>query len=182
MIDEMFEKHCNTKIDIEEHLPTLKKYSKGLDHVIEMGVRSIVSTWAFLAGRPKKLTSIDINHPSIHGSNLDLVEEQAKKEGIEFNFIQGDTTKISIDECDLLFIDTWHVYDQLKTELNLHGNKSKKYIIFHDTQAFGYHGETAGYKGLIPAIDEFLSENNHWKVKEIFTNNNGLTILERIKS
>jgi len=36
--------------------------------------------------------------------------------------------------------------------------------------------------GLKPAIDEFLQQNSHWKVKEVFTNNNGLTILERVNS
>ena len=30
-------------------------------------------------------------------------------------------------------------------------------------------------------MEEFLKENQNWKVKEIFTNNNGLTILEKIK-
>ena len=34
--------------------------------------------------------------------------------------------------------------------------------------------------GLMKAIFEFLSQNNNWKIKEIFTNNNGLTILEKI--
>lgn len=180
MIDRIFSMFCNAPTDINEHLPTLKKYSTGLNHVVEMGVRGIVSTWAFLSARPKKLTSIDIEHPSKSGGNLNLVIQEAIKENIEFNFIQGDTTKLEIDECDLLFIDTWHVYDQLKIELSLHGNKAKKFIIFHDTETFGTRGETPGYQGLIPAIEEFLNDNKHWKIKEIFKNNNGLTILERI--
>jgi len=186
MIDMIFGMFCNTQSDINEHLPVLKKYSTGLNHIVEMGVRGIVSTWAFLSARPKKLTSIDIEHPSKYGGkfkfvgDLNLVETESKKEGIEFNFIQGDTTKLQIDECDLLFLDTWHVYDQLKIELNLHGNKAKKFIILHDTETFGTRGETPGYQGLIPAIEEFLNDNKHWKIKEIFKNNNGLTILERI--
>jgi hypothetical protein len=36
--------------------------------------------------------------------------------------------------------------------------------------------------GLQPAIDEFLQDNPYWKVKEVFENNNGLTILEKINS
>ena len=35
-------------------------------------------------------------------------------------------------------------------------------------------------KGLWPAIQEFLDVNPEWKLKERFTNNNGLTILERV--
>jgi hypothetical protein len=34
--------------------------------------------------------------------------------------------------------------------------------------------------GLKPAVDDFLNENKNWKIKEIYTNNNGLTILERV--
>ncbi len=35
-------------------------------------------------------------------------------------------------------------------------------------------------KGLKPAIDEFLENNSNWKIKEVFTNNNGLTVLEKV--
>lgn len=35
-------------------------------------------------------------------------------------------------------------------------------------------------KGLWPAIEEFLENNKNWKIKERFTNNNGLTILEKL--
>ena len=35
-------------------------------------------------------------------------------------------------------------------------------------------------KGLWPAIEEFLSSNTNWRIKERYTNNNGLTILEKI--
>ena len=35
-------------------------------------------------------------------------------------------------------------------------------------------------KGLWPAISEFLEANQDWKLKERYTNNNGLTILERV--
>ena len=35
------------------------------------------------------------------------------------------------------------------------------------------------HKGLMPAVNEFLDSNKDWYLKERFTNNNGLTILER---
>jgi len=35
-------------------------------------------------------------------------------------------------------------------------------------------------KGLWPAVEEFINEHPEWKIKERFTNNNGLTILERV--
>ena len=37
-----------------------------------------------------------------------------------------------------------------------------------------------GVVGLQPAIDAFLGMNESWKVKKVYTNNSGLTILERV--
>lgn len=37
-------------------------------------------------------------------------------------------------------------------------------------------------RGLWPAVEEFLAEHeNEWKLHERYTNNNGLTILKRVK-
>jgi hypothetical protein len=173
-IKEKYENECKRYSDINEHLPTLKNYSDDCDHITEMGVRDIVSTWAFLMGNPKKLISYDINQ-----INESIIRDSLIDTNIEFNFILGDTTKIEIEETDLLFIDTLHNYEQLKIELKLHGNKSKKYIIFHDTTLFGERNETNQGIGLNPAINEFIEENSHWVKHEVYTNCCGLTILKR---
>ena len=101
--------------------------------------------------------------------------------------------KIDIEETDLLFIDTWHHYNQLTAELKKHSDKVKKYICFHDTTSYEHHSEPTtsenSYsdeliweKGLWDAVTEFLDTNaDTWKLKERFTNNNGFTIIERIK-
>jgi hypothetical protein len=34
--------------------------------------------------------------------------------------------------------------------------------------------------GLVPAIKNFLEHNPEWKELEIYTNNNGLTVLHRV--
>ena len=176
-----FDSICKQRSDINEHLPVLRQYAEECEHITEMGVRSVVSTFAFLIAKPKTLVSIDLYHPSRWnaGDKLKQVEEWAKETNVDFTFMEADTTQINIDETDFLFIDTWHVYQQLKTELTLHGNKARKYIGFHDTTLFGERGETSGHVGLWPAIAEFLEANPHWSIKERRTNNNGLTILER---
>ncbi len=46
-IIDIYNNLCNEKSDINEHLPTLKRYAEKCDHITEMGVRSVVSTWAF---------------------------------------------------------------------------------------------------------------------------------------
>ena len=47
--------------NINEHLETLKNYSAKCEHVTEMGVDRVVSTYAFMMGFPKKMISYDIN-------------------------------------------------------------------------------------------------------------------------
>jgi hypothetical protein len=190
---EQFQLRVNHPSDINEHMMALKNYASECSHITEMGVRSVVSTWAFLAANPKKLVSIDIVQCPIQ-----MAAAAASDAGIDFKFIIADTSdpKLEIEPTDLLFIDTWHVYDQLKQEFKLHANKAKKYIILHDTTTFGQMGEpnvsklkidiTTGayipFKGLWPAVEEFLTENKNWVLNKRFTHNNGLTILERIKN
>lgn len=173
---ELYEQRCSEKSDINEHLPTLKRYAEECDHVTEMGVRTIVSTYALLMGKPKKMVSYDIRF-----ADTDFIKELVKDD-TEFVFEIANTLNLEMEETDLLFIDTLHNYNQLKRELELHGNKSRKYIIFHDTTTFEWGGESYEGKpevGLWPAIDEFLKENQHWEIHERFTNNNGLTVLKR---
>ena len=178
--------------DINEHLVTLKKYTEECDTIVEMGVRSIVSTWAFLAGNPKKLISLDLYNPTKFGGNLQEVYDVVSSTEIDFSFIEHDSLTYELEPCDLLFIDTWHDYLQLKKELTKHHTKVKKYIIFHDTVSFANsneknaeemgilnQNETNLPKGLWPAIEEFLYSNRNWYVYEKFANNHGVTILKR---
>jgi hypothetical protein len=94
-------------------------------------------------------------------------------------FCQADVLQVEVEETDLLFIDTWHVYEQLKQELALHAARVRKYLVFHDTSTYGQVGEAAGSRGIWPAIQEFLQNNPQWSLHSHAANNNGLTILVR---
>ena len=179
-LEEIYKSKCDSDSDINEHLPTLKRYSEECEHVTEMGVRWVVSTYAFMMGKPKKLVSIDIESIEKHDISVDDLTQLAKDNGVEFEFIESDTLKVVIEETDLLFLDTLHTYDQVKGELNLHSNKVKKYIVFHDTESFKDRGMNGDPIGIWVAIEEFLRDNNEWIISEKFTNNNGLTIIKRI--
>ena len=181
-----------TQSDINEHFPAIIKYGSECDTITEMGVRGIVSTWGWLACAPKKLISYDIHDPSKWGGDLQSVYNTAEAYGFDFKFHIADVLKLEIEETDLLFIDTWHAYDQLKKELELHSDKVKKYICFHDTTSYEFRDEFKGHentwegessgKGIWPAIEEFLINNkDKWVLKERFMNNNGFTVIERIQ-
>ena len=75
--------------------------------------------------------------------------------------------------------------DQLYAELTKHAPKVKKYIAFHDTQTYGTRSEEfmgrVGSNGLLPAIIHYMIDNpDVWRFKTHRTNNNGLTVIERI--
>ena len=178
--------------DINLHIPAIIELAKECDTITEMGVRGIVSTWAWLAGNPKNgLISYDLVDPSNWGGKIEDVYETAEAYSIPFKFIETNVLEIEIEETDLLFIDTWHCYDQLKLELSIHSNKVKKYICFHDTTTYAHTNEpltsdhnwednTTQGKGVWDAVTEFLLENDKiWELVERFENNNGFTIIKR---
>jgi hypothetical protein len=196
-IERKYREKCETPSDIHDHLPTLRRYAAQCDSVTELGVRTVVSTWAFLAGLQTRkpaptgeapggahvlpvLLSVDIAAPEKHGGNLVEVVEAAREGNVDFLFLEADDRQIIIPNTDLLFIDTWHVYEQLQAELRLHADQARKFIILHDTETFWERGETAGHQGLGSAITEFLEEHRReWGVREQFSNCNGLMVLAR---
>ena len=177
-IDEIYDQKCQVYSDIVEHLPVLKLYANEVDHVTEMGVRTVVSTYAFLAGRPKRMISYDIIPVEQFGVDRFWLAQIAAEVGTVYEFRVGDTTQVDIEETDLLFIDTLHTYEQLKIELARHAHKVRQYMIFHDIAIFGNVDETGTGWGLVPAIQEFLAEHPEWFVHEWRMNNNGLGVLK----
>lgn len=186
----IYENLCKESSDINEHLPTLKSYGENCEHITEFGSRGGVSTTALLLSNPKRFVSYDIKkHP-----NLTVLEGIAKNMGVQFECKVTNVLEpsLKIEETDLLFIDTWHKYGQLKEELRQHAVMVKKYIILHDTTTYGYVDEpdwgglyvdirplSTQKIGLWRAVEDFLEENKEWKVLERFENNNGLTILQK---
>lgn len=196
-LKELYTNSCHTFSDIYMHLPILYEYAKKCEHVTEMGARGGNSTISFLCANPKKFVSYDYQYtnPEPHlkrdVERLISIFESAKEQGLNCEYIGADVLTIEIEETDFLFIDTWHCYEQLKRELQLHANKVKKYIAFHDTYTYGKKGE--GYPVLDPnhpqkdnfdgtggirlAIDEFLESNDNWEIEYETEQNNGLIVI-----
>lgn len=175
---------CEKVSDINEHIPTLRAYGERCNHITECGVRYVVSSYAFamaLKGKaPSKFVHVDIES----NRNISFFKKECAAEGIPVVFYQQNDLECPIEQTDLLFLDTWHVYGQLKRELARFHSHVNKYIIVHDTTTYEWVDEGVGTftetkTGLWPAIVEFV-QMCHWRVLERFTNNNGLTVLGRI--
>ena len=71
---------------------------------------------------------------------------------------------------DLLYIDTKHYYSHLIKELALHGDKAKKYIVFHDT-VMG--------KNLDKAVREYVQTTKKWDILTDCKKDVGFMTIER---
>ena len=202
---------CNTASDINEHLPTLFRYAKQCNSALELGVRGCVSSWAICAGLlenkngvKKRIFMNDSSECQI-GEIVDVLEPL----NIDVKYEWKNDLEIAFDadeKYDMVFIDTWHVYGQIKRELEKFSSVATKYIIMHDTtvdevdgetvreygynyqQAFGRATELAAatgipreeiLKGMWYGIQEFLANHPEWFIKDRFFNNNGLMVLAR---
>lgn len=198
-IKEIYKFFVNHPSDINEHLPTLNDYALQCNHITECGVRGVVSSWAFATGLLNKaqarLVQVDLD------TNQRVVDfgELVRTAGIDVTFYQQSDLDCPMEQTELLFIDTWHVYGHLKRELARWNSSVTKYIILHDTTVDADHGESirCGFnipqqsadsgipiseitKGLWPAVTEFLAEHPEWILEKRYENNNGLTILKRV--
>lgn len=183
--EQFYNKECKRYSDIYEHLPVLKEYSSLCNHITEMGMRDIVSTWAFLMGKPDRLVSYDLEYPQPI-TRLAELKSAADEISVSFEFKKEDVLLADIETTDLLFIDTLHRGSQLNKELERHSEKVRKYIIMHDTTTFADKGEDNDHKptivndGLSNTLDMFLETNKNWKILIVYKNNNGLTVLEKV--
>ena len=185
--------------DIGEHMPIIRRLAQECPHVTEIGLGWVISTWGLLKGlsenpaATRQYTGIDIVHPCLE--HMDLARREAEKEGIIFNFRQGNDLYLQIEPTDLLFIDSMHTYCHLTHELETFSPYVRKYIAMHDTsEPWGdrddgeYVGNYSEYpshynrekRGLWPAVVDFLKTHPEWVLSERRLNCHGFTVLKRI--
>lgn len=196
-----YNERVNKPSDIFEHLPTLKQYASECESVLELGVRKCVSSWALALGLLNNSGKRKMYMNDINVCEISLIETLSKQTDLTIVAKWGNNLELELEEdVDLTFIDTWHVYGQLKRELAKFAPRTKKYIIMHDTSVDEWDGETKRnihkydvekqsresgipveeiLKGLWPAIEEFLEANKDWVLHARWVNNHGLTILKR---
>jgi cephalosporin hydroxylase len=170
--------YCNIPSDINEHLYILYNLALDDNSVVEFGVGYGRSTRAFMAAiqqTGKSLKSYDL----VELDGVASLFRDAKDSGVDASFHQENTIEIDTVSTDILLVDSHHTYEQVSGELKKHASGVRKYIIFHDTVTFGENGQDPGTRGVLPAINEFLSDNPNWTKYKSFDNNNGLLVIQR---
>lgn len=158
---------------IGKYMDTLYEYAQECNnHIVEIGVNKVCSTWAWAMARPKKITLCDTELTAKGSIWLESFIELSEKEGIEIVLEEKSSLDMKVDNVDLLFIDGLHEYVHIKKELDLFGGNVKKYIIFHDPVLFKDDVNKAAL--------EFLELNDNW-VEEYRDNDNpGLLVIKRV--
>ena len=193
--------------DIACNLPRIAEWLRVEQpaHMTELGVRHGVSSWTFAqyaagraaAGLPITYRAGDITKQA----RVAQVEAaMAGCPGVAYSFVEGDDLIIPTWETDFLFIDTWHTYKQLFSELVRWAPHTRRTMVLHDTwlkafvdEIFEGHGGKpvdealfAGARegvGLQAAINDFLATpgGKRWTVAEENKNCNGITFLRAAK-
>jgi beta-1,4-mannosyl-glycoprotein beta-1,4-N-acetylglucosaminyltransferase len=176
LIATLFEQALAQSSDIQHHLAYLYRLASTVEHITEFGTRSGYSTMAFLYAQPGHLICYSQETSEV----LPKLATAAKEAGTDFTFRAEDVLTVDIEPTDLLFIDTWHVEEQMREELRRHANQARRYLVLHDTETFGQKGETAGHRGIWGPVAEFMRQNPHWRLLQHFPQNNGLTVFARI--
>lgn len=171
----LYRESVNRRGDIWEHLPVLYKYASLVNHVTELGTSCGNSTSAFILAKPQVIRTYDLKRDP----RVSVLEQTAAAAEIDFQFQEEDVRNIDIEPTELLFIDTWHCYEQMRIELCKHASKASRYLIMHDTETFGIVGENAPV-GVWQAVSEYMRRHPEWELNEHRQNNNGLTVFRRI--
>lgn len=166
-IEQLYQVRCNTPHNIDQHLPTIRRYAAWCDHVTEFGVERGWSTTALLASGAAHVRSYDIvRHPDLE----DVEKAVNDTPGTDWQFILGDTRQVRIEPTDLLFVDTDHTFDQVNRELAHSIDRVKHLLLFHDTVSS-------------PEIVRAILEHTYrkWTLREWAVHQNGLAVFERVR-
>ena len=136
-----YEFHLKNWSDIQDHLPMLREAARG--NVLEIGVRSGVSTSALLTGLEEHggcLLSIDINDCPVFAGHP------------QWTFMKQDSRSAVLgDAYDVVFIDGDHTYEGALADLENFGAKAKR-IFVHDTDC------PDTFPGVRKAVEQFVKE------------------------
>lgn len=154
--------------DMEKHVDALCEAARDAAVVLELGVRTGVSTWALLEGLPPdgRLISMDIQ------DCYDACHERVRGDR-RWEFVRADDRDLAITstlpQADLVFIDTSHEFGHTLTELYLAAHLKARRILLHD-----YLSE----EGVRRAVSIFLLERPQYRLARVDPSIWGLAVLE----
>ncbi len=185
-IDQLYIRQRRAPDAMAQHMDVIRDLAAECESCAEIGIRRGSSTIALLAGCPGTVTSFDIESYPQHASIM-----QAAEGRWSVAYIPSETA--TPKPTDMLVIDGFHNYPQVKMELDLFADHVAKHLVFHDTISCGTVGDgianpkvhqaphLSDKRGIRMAIDELMIRDPSWFIKAHYPNDSGLLILERRK-
>ena len=97
---------CSLISDINEHLPTLKRYAEECQHITECGVRGCTSSYAFAEGLRNRHNTKLIQYDIYRDPQMDTFLDICRDENLRVILNIESDLKCTREKTDLLFIDT----------------------------------------------------------------------------
>lgn len=172
---------------ITPHMDYLRGLAEQSEVAVEFGARGGGSTLAL--NYAKRTYSYDIQRRRSDAARVWGPLSECR--GDAWEFVLKSSLEVDIPECDMLLHDSLHQYQHVKAELERHHSKVKRWIVLHDTEAYGEHGQAPyeagvigtkpdeGELGMTQALDEFIADHPEWAVSRHVSYSCGLTTLER---
>lgn len=175
-----------------QHMETIRKLASEFDQVAEIGIRRGSSTIALLAGVDGKdngaVFSCDIERLPLHESIA-----QAAGDLWFRSYMPSEQWEWSEPQMEMLVVDGYHTYSQVKMELDRFADRVIDVLVFHDTMSCGIQGDGIAdrklhdseamddTRGIRLAIDELMIRDPSWRIEMHLPNDSGLLVLRRHK-
>jgi hypothetical protein len=186
--------------EVAPFMPRLRGLAKECESVIEVGGDLGAGSISIVLGlsenlHQKKKFSV-VSYRGITPQDMKKKIYKFKVPAIHFSFEQGEYLGKNIEYADMVYINSFHTYARLVSELEHFAPRTGKYLaVLHTGFPWGYEDEPDYYlkryvppawirkdlKGLVKAVEEFLLLHPEWEKFEEYTNSHGFTILKRVK-
>ena len=158
------------------YLFTLATLARDCEHLTEFGIHGGESTIAFLHGLSNKNAHLRSYHPE----RIPLIEQLAQHTlNTDWRYHWAEPTSLeSIEETDLLLLNTRPIHSQLQRELSLHAGHVRRFLVIPHTERFAETGADSG-PGLTRVLLDWVTRQPEWKIEACSLEHGGLTVLKR---
>lgn len=158
--------------DLNQHMPTLRELADECESICEFSKRrESAAVWAASSAKAIEIHNVELGDQRLQAALVSVKDEKALRPDNR-NSLEVE----AIAKCDLLFIDTVHHADRLRTELAKFAGSVSKFIVVRGTGNFGVTAEGGG-EGLFAAMREFVFDNPQWFVYYHTSTQYGITVL-----
>ena len=153
----------------------IRKYLKKSDTYMEFGVHQGGTASAAMLAKPRKIILVDVDFTKYNMFLRPLAHKYCEENNIELVLKQASSIELgSLNNCDMLNIDSVHSQRHMTQELALHGNNINTYLLAHDTKQLYGKDDDRLHRTLMD-----FAKTNKWDLIERGEQSVGYTVLKK---